>query len=230
MDTRVNTEVEEVELADLMFSEEQQDVDNEHEEEHDDNDLEGLSPEEMVVKLKERISKRNKALKKAKEANARILDERSELASRLDALEGKINSSPETKPADSSIEAEQEWMDRIADDPTQSVHYFGQKLQDLEGRMASYLQSFSESLEQRLSGVQRLASPDYHKYREDVDRVKKQFAELQLTEDQALAMAKKLRTTKRQLPRGDVGGHKVSRIPEKYDEKQLEEEVAKMGL
>lgn len=202
----------------------------------DEDDDSGELPETieelkaLALEQKEKIAKRNKSLKKAKQAQHRTQDENNSLQSQFEALEAKVDGigQPNVE-AENLAKVEQEWQDRVEDDPTQAVGYMNWKLEQQNQRWANFLgQKFGE-FNETISALKSDTDPEKLEYRKEIAQLKAtpQFADLD--DATALKVARALKAAK--IPgRGGIGGKRVTAQPSSKDAEMTDEIKRAMGF
>ena len=224
-------EVEEVDALSLLT---EQVIDEESDEDEDIADdaipdtVEGL--QEALKREREIKSKRNKSLKKSKQATHRIQEENEELLRRLDDIDRRVGSVQPAQEAQVLEKENQEWQDRVTDDPSQALAYTDWKQGKFEEKVANYLGTQMTEIRDMIGGLQSATNPEVIQYRDQMNtlRNREEFAELD--DSVLLSLAKGLTATKIKKPRAGIGGGKVT-IAAKPDKVALtEEERQKMGF
>lgn len=207
--------------------------DDDTDEDEDDN---GELPETieelkaLALEQKEKIAKRNKSLKKAKQAQHRTQEESNTLQAQFEALEAKVNGigQPNVE-AENLAKEEQEWRDRVEDDPTQAIAYMDWKTQKQNQTLASFLgQKFGE-FEQSINSLRSDTDPEKLEYRKEIAQLKAtpQFAGLD--DATALTVAKALKGAKIQ-GRGGIGGKRVTTTSKPKEYELSDEDKQNMGF
>ena len=168
----------------------------------------------FALKQKEIIAKRNKSLKKAKQAQHRTQEESNTLQSQFEALEQKVNGigKPNVE-AENLAKEEQEWRDRVEDDPTQAVGYMDWKNAQMANNIASYLGGKFTELESTINTLKSDTNPERLEYRKEIAQLRANPEFADLDDDMALKLAKALKSTKVVGGRGTVGGKRVVATP-----------------
>lgn len=202
----------------------------------DDEELDGDEPktleewQERAKMLEERVSKRNRSLKKAKEAVHRAGKEKSEALALYEKLEAKLNSSERSNKGSEDLERQaREWMEKVEIDPTKAIEYADWKQSQLESKIASYLESKFSGFEQKINALMGATNPERLQYKEEIDMLKSnpQFAELD--ENVLLTLAKGLKSAKVKSPRGTATGSRATADKGKPF-KLTDEQKAAMGF
>jgi len=209
---------EEVELASL--------IPVEVEDGQDEDEAVELTGEESLEEIKvlldaerKKVGKRNKSLKKAKDAQHRTQQEKDSIATKIDALEAKLNGVTQSK--DSNVETaklEQEvqvWRDRVADKPEDAIDYANWIAEQNLNRTAAYIQGLEERLTASIEKIRGSTNPLTQKYEAQIATLRGMNPEFAAMTDEVLLPTAKLLGTKVKAPRGTVGGGKVSVPPVK---------------
>lgn len=225
----LEVEAEEVDVMSLL------DIKTEEADEHDD-EVSDETPEtleqalELLAKEREIKTKRNKSLKKSKQANHRMQEEMTARDQRLDELERKLTDRPNNVEAEKLEQEAQEWQDRVADDPTQAVAYADYKQSKFEDKLANYLGNMNNELKAEIQALRGATDPEKLEHKTEIAKLRQsdQFADLD--DDVLLKVAKALKKAKVKQPRGTVGGKKAeARIPTQ-DYTLSDEDREKMGF
>jgi hypothetical protein len=225
-------EAEEVTALDLLVNENEDERASEEEEDDSGAEMpttvEGLQA--LIEKKNEIISKRNKSLKKAKSAQHRTADENATLQSQFEALEARIDGigKPNVE-AEKYDQEDQEWQDRVAEDPTQAIGYMKWQQSNLENRLSSFLgQKFGEFSSQ-FADLKNSTNPEKLAYQNDIDQLRQNSKFSELDDDAALAVVKALKSSK--VPgRGNIGGGKVAKQPKKKGFELSDDDKRAMGF
>ena len=228
MSTKDTVSEEEVALADLIPKEVEEDAVEESVE------LTGEeSPEELKILLKaeqEKVSKRNKSLKKAKDAQHRTQAEKNASDARFDAMEAKLNTITQAKPVEPAQMTEQEaqkWRDGVLDKPEMSIDYTDHKIENLKTTLATFLGTKFDEFEAKIAGLSTATNPQIQQYSAQIAMLKKQPGFSGLTDEQLLPTAQLL-GTKVPAPRGTVSGGKVTAKPKPQESLVPAEDRAKL--
>jgi hypothetical protein len=190
--------------------------------------IEGLTA--LVQEQKEKITKRNKSLKKSKQAQHRTQDENNTLQNQFEALETKVNGLGQPKvEADDLAKEEQEWQDRVEDDPTQAIGYMNWKNAQRDQNLASFLSQKLGQIEQNFNELKSDTDPEKLEYKSEIALLKAtpQFAHLD--DATALTVAKALKATK--VPgRGGISGKRVTAQAKSAAFELTDEDKRRMGF
>lgn len=205
---------EEVNILSLITNESEVVEDNDEVE--DENQEVPASVEELtalVEKQKATITRRNQSLKKAKNAQHRTEDEKSELQKQFDAIDGRLGKIEQPIGAENTEQLAKalDWANRVTDDPKEAIGYTDERLKDLEDRMVSFVDKMQKDHDAELAALR--GEPDRIKYKADMDLLRSnnpQFAELD--DDTMLIVTKALKTSTIKKPRGSVSGNKPTRV------------------
>ena len=223
-----DTEV--IDVLSLLANQSEDDGDEEVEEELTDEipeDAEELKA--MLLREREIKSKRNKSLKKSKQAQHRTQEENELLKQRLDSLEQRLNGSqPNVEAEKRELEA-QEWRDRVADDPTQAIGYADWQQKNLEDRVANYLGSMESRFAEQLGALKGAVDPEKTRYRDTIEALRRKEGFSELDDDTLLKVAKGFEGAK-SIPRGDIGGHKPTQKPQEKKVVLTPEQRSAMGF
>jgi len=174
--------------------------------------IEGLTA--LVLEQKEKITKRNKSLKKSKQAQHRTQDENNTLQNQFEALETRLDAKVDGigKPnveAESLAKEEQEWQDRVEDDPTQAIGYMNWKNTQRDQNLASFLSQKLGQIEQNFNELKSGTDPEKLEYRSEIAQLRATPEFADLDDATALKVAKALKATK--VPgRGGISGKRVT--------------------
>lgn len=208
MDNETLVDEEEVNIIDLIAD--QGDLtDNEDDKQEEElpmpDDIEGLKA--LILKEREIKSKRNHSLKLSKDANARIVSEMAEMQKRMDDFD-KRESPPDNRAeeAERLAQVEQEWLDRVTDDPSKAVDYANYKTELLEDKLAKYVSALENKYESKLAEIKGAYDPDKLQYKAELLKLKSDPNFEGLDDDTLLRIVKSLSNAKVKSPRGTVGG------------------------
>lgn len=201
LENEENTEeYEEVDVLSLMASQ----SDEEEDVADDDDDSED------VEVLRDRVSKRNKSLKKSKQAIHRLQDENSALMERLEKLEQAVTHNGQGEPDQAKLEQEaQEWMDRVADDPAQAIKYADWKQAKLEQGLSNWAANFQEEVMGVIAELKGAVNPERQKFEKELAYLRNDPDFEGWSDDQLLPIARKLGGTKIKRPRGSLAGNRA---------------------
>ena len=207
---------EETDVMSLLNNEIEEAVETDDDDDHELPDsIEELK--ELALEQREKIAKRNKSLKKSKQAQHRTQSEFDTLQERLDAIESR-QQPPNTMEADKLAQQEQEWQDRVADDPSQAIAYANWKQGSLEDKVVNYLSSMQNDFNAKLEQLQGATNPERIKLESEINSLKNNEAFADLDDDVLFKLAKGLKGTKVKTPRGDIGGGRAGRDNNKPEE------------
>ena len=213
---------EEVDVISLLATQSEEVID-------EDDDSEEESTDSGV--LKERLAKRNKSLKKSKQAVHRIQEENEALQTRLEKLEEKLASNPpsatdtEAKNREQK-EALEQWRTEIGDNPEKAVDFSNWQMTNLQDNIVNYIAEMKTAFESEIAELRGATNPDKLKYQEQIDRLKSN-PELSGIDDKALMQFIKA-TSGVKVPRGGVGGQRATVKPEEF---KMDDEIRrKMGF
>lgn len=225
-------EVEEVDALSLLVNENELESEQEETEEESGElptTIEGLQA--LLEQKNATIAKRNKSLKKAKSAQHRTQDENNTLQSQFDTLEAKIDGigKPNVE-AENLAAQEQEWQDRVEEDPTQVMAYMKWKLEQQNNNLSGFLgQKFGEFSES-IKVLSDKTNPELLEYKAAIETVRSNPEFAELDDATAFKVAKALTKAKVKAPRGGIGGKKVVPLKPKAPEYELsDEDKQRMG-
>jgi small-conductance mechanosensitive channel len=231
VDNEALEEVEEVDVISLMTEQVGDDDNEEVEDIADDTIPETVEELQEALKREREIkAKRNKSLKKSKQATHRIHEENEALRLRLDEIDRRIGQSQAAPEAENLEKEIQEWQDRVGDDPSQAVAYTDWKQSKFEEKVANYLGTQMTELREMISGLQSATNPEVIQYRDKMNALRNRDEFADLDDSVLLALAKGLSTTKIKKPRGGIGGGKVTAPPKPEKVTLSDEERQKMGF
>jgi len=222
---------EEVDVFSLLAPDIEEEVDD-TEDDDDDSIPETLEELREALKREREIkAKRNKSLKKSKQATHRVQEENKDLLDRLDRLEQRVSNVQQPNQGTENLEKEvQEWQDRVESDPSQALAYTDWKQSKFEEKVANYLGTQFGELREMIGGLQNATNPEVIKYRDQVEALRRKEEFSQLNDDALLAIAKGLSGTKIKRPPSTIGGQRpAKKIPE-ATVKLTDEERAAMGF
>ena len=205
-------EEQEVALSELLVTGAEDEVDEEEVELTGEETADELR--EQLKEYKERVSKRNKSLKKAKEAQHRTQQEKDALAQRMDTLEGKLGGQQPDVVADSNVLNVQEIKDRVADAPEEIVDIMIQQMATLENKFAEVLQAKFGEFGSQLQSLTTNTNPDVQKYAKQIELLQSRPEFAGKDVEELLPTAKLIAQSVKQ-PRGTVTGAKVTKSKQK---------------
>lgn len=229
-EAQVLEEQEEVDVLSIL-AEQGQVADTEDDEDQGEipDDAEALKA--MLLKERELKSKRNRSLKKSKQAIHRTMEENEALRKRLEEIERKVESRRSEDSGRDSEQAAREWAEKVADDPSQAIAYADWKQSQLEDKLAKYLGGVVEELRNEIGGLKGAVNPDMAKYRDKIAAIRESNEELADLDDAVLLkVAKVLDGTKVRNPRGAIGGRRPPRETGGGDFKLSDDERKAMGF
>lgn len=220
---------EEVNVVDLFVKDESElDNDFEYEDEEVDTD------EEVGADvLKERLSKRNKSLKKSKQAIHRMQEEQSALQRQFEELKATMNSNSQT-PVD--VEAQkkarseelEEWRNSVADDPSKAVDFASWQTQQTQEKVVDYIVEMRKEYDAKIAELKGATNPDRQKYAEELKAMSMNPKWSGLDDDTKIEVIKSMKGAVGKIPRGNVGGKRASVEPEEF--KMTDEIRKRMGF
>jgi hypothetical protein len=178
-------------------------------------DAEGLKAQ--LLKEREIKSKRNKSLKKSKDANHRIQGELEAALSRIEKLETsgaapQPNLEAENREREKALE---QWRKSVEDDPGRAVDFANWQAQNLQTNMAQAIADMKAELVEQLAEIKGSSNPDRLKYQAEMELVRSLPEYEDASESEVLRAAKLLKGTKVRKPRGGVGGRKAKATTDK---------------
>lgn len=224
MSKDVKAEVEENEdIISLLASQGAEDDDEEVSEEID-------TDTEDIEELKARISKRNKSLKKSKQAVHRVQEEKDALLQRIEELERKMQA-----PASTDVEAqkrEQEealkkWRDSVEDDPSKAVDFANWQMTQMQENFSDVLVKMQQGFDAKLAEIKGEINPEKMKYRDQIGKLRQNPAFAELDDNALMAIIRSSEGIK--IPRGGVGGQPVKKVGDPDQAyKEAREQYAKL--
>jgi len=226
-------EVEEVSHIDLLG------VQAEESDEDTDDEIELDEVPETIEELKAALlaertikSKRNKSLRKAKDAQHRTQKENEDLMKRFDDLEAKVNTVGQPDNGAEKLEREaQEWTDRVTDDPAQAIEYANHKSAQLEDRLATFLTTKFEEFGSQFDKLSSATNPERQEYKAEIQKLKSNPDFADYDDATILKLAKTLKGTQVKRPRGTVAGQRPLQTLDVGKDSTLSSEAAsRMGF
>lgn len=191
--------LEEVDVISLLATQSEVDEDEVGEEE--------VSVDPAV--LEERLGKRNKSLKKSKQANHRMQDELSAQQTRIDELEKLIN-----KPAVDTGAKEQErkevleaWRTEVGDNPEKAIDYANLQSEQMQDNVVNYISEMKTDFERQIAELKGATNPDVREYEGEIAKLKTNPNFANLPQSVLIDLAKGL--TVNRSPRGSATGGKA---------------------
>lgn len=189
--------------------------------------------EELQALLKlerEKIGKRNKTIKKGKQAMHRMQDESKDLLQRLDRLDQKVGDLQPNPGTEKNDQEDQEWRDRYDNDNSQALDYTDHKNSRLEGKVADYLVLLEQRFNEKIEAIQSASNPNLIKYQDKIDALRRNPKFADFDDDTMLTLAMELDGAKIKRPPAAIGGgRRANKIPE-TTVKASAEEIKLMGF
>jgi len=198
------TEVEEVNVMSLL-TEQSGEVEDEVTDEVPDT-IEGLK--EALENERAIKTKRNKSLKKSKQATHRFQEENDALLKRLDEIEGRLGTSQPNPEVAKLEQVAQEKRDRAIDNPEEIPEYIDYMQRQSETRIATFLAEKFAGIEQSINGLQQGTDPEVLKYKTQMDSLRETEEFRDLDDVSLLAVTKALSGKTVKKPRGVIAGGK----------------------
>lgn len=218
MSEDLNTEVaEEVDVLSLLGNQAEEEVNEEVEEEGETED---------IAVLKDRLSARNKSLRKSKQAIHRMQDEQSATQERLEKLEALIQNPPSQDNSATNQEREkvlEQWRDSVGDDSSKSIDYTNMQMGELQTGMVNALTDMKKSFDAQFAELNGKTDPERIRLQAEINTLRKNPKLAGLDDDVLMKMADALKETK--IPRGSIGGQRVT--VQQTNEEALEAEKEK---
>lgn len=234
-----NASVEEVDeemqesLIDLLGVQAEE-VDEDADEEVELDEVPETIEELKAALLKERLikSKRNKSLRKAKDAQHRTNTEKEDLMKRVDELEAKQNTVGQPDNGAEKLEQEaQEWADRVAENPAEAIGYANHLNSKLEDKLATFLTAKFDEFGGKFAQLNSATNPERQEYKASFDKLRGDPDYDGFTDDQVLTLAKKFESTKIKRPPAAIGGGRALKTLDVGKDNSLSSEAAsKMGF
>ena len=170
--------------------------------------------------LRDRIAKRNKAIRKSKQANHRIQDEKDALEKRIDELEKLMSSpAPNTEAQkQEQKEALEQWRSSVAEEPGNAIDYVNYQVGDLKQTVVDLLTKQQSSYEAKIAEIKGEIDPEKNKYRDKINALRQNPDFKDLDDKTLMIFAKNL---SEKVPRGTIGGRRAT--PDNDPDKRLEE-------
>jgi len=208
------TENEEVEkdIIDYLKVEDEDSAEEEIDTETDDLD-----------ELKDRISKRNKTLKKSKQAQKRMQQEIDDLKGIVDKFRDDRESAPNKEAQQQEYkETLEKWRESVRDEPEKALDYAEARIGQMQDQMVDFLAKQQASLESRFGEIDGKLDPERAKYRDKINALRTNPDFEGMDDETLLKFAKALDT---RIPRGTIGGRpaKVEATEEQRLEKLKEQ-------
>lgn len=220
---------EEVNVMDLLAdTESDEGSDFEYEDEEVDAD------EEVGADvLKERLSKRNKSLKKSKQAIHRMQEEQSALQKQFEELKASMNSNQQA-PVD--VEAQkkarseelEEWRNSVADDPGKAVDFASWQTKQTQEQVVDYIVEMRKEYDAQIAELKGATNPDRQRYAEELKAMSVNPKWNKLDTDTQIEVIKSMKGAVGKSPRGGIGGKRATVEPEEF--KMTDEIKKRMGF
>lgn len=217
---------EEVNVMDLLANNESAEEDD-----YEDEDEE-MAEEVDSDELKARLNKRNRSLKKSKQAIHRMQDESSAQEKRIAELEAKINStstSPDPEAARKARSEElEEWRNSVADDPSKAVDFSTWQAKQTQDSVVDYIVEMRKEYDAQIAELKGASNPDRQTYAKELKAMSENPKWSGLDDDTKIEVIKSMKGAVGKLPRGSVGGKRASVEPEEF--KMTDEIRKRMGF
>jgi len=190
--------------------------------------VEGLQA--LLEEKNEIIRKRNKSLKKSKQAQHRTQEEKEAFLTRLEAVEQNNNQQPNVE-AENLARQEQEWHDGVEDGTLKVADYTDWKNTQTIDRVAAYVNKLQTGFDAQLAALTSATDPEKAKYSEQIAVLKTKRGFADLDDDVLLTIAKGQAGAKAPGGRGTIsGGRGVSTGEPKMSPEEKKEMLQKMGF
>lgn len=174
---------------------------------------------EDIDVLKERVSKRNKSLKKSKQAIHRLQEENQDFQKRFEELEAKL-SQPAPVDAGAQKQEQQEaldkWRTEISDNPEKAVDFSNWQMSQLQESVVGVVTSMKQSFDEQLAELKGATNPERVKYKDQMDKLRASNPDFAGLDDTTL-MAVVKATSGVKIPRGNPSGQKATKQPSADD-------------
>jgi gas vesicle protein len=229
----IEEEVETESLIDLLGGPAEEE-DEEIDEEVELDDVPETIEELKAALLSERTikSKRNKSLRKAKDAQHRTQKENEDLMKRLDAFDDKLNNVNQPNNGAEKLEQEaQEWADRVTDDPAQAIEYANHKQAKFEDKLATFLGGMEQRFTDQIAKLNSDTNPERQEFKAEIQKLKSNPDFADYDDATILSLAKTLKKTTIKRPRGSIAGQRPLQTLDIGKDNSLSGEAAKrMGF
>jgi len=176
--------------------------------------VEGLQA--LLLSEREVKSKRNRSLRKSKQANHRMQDELSALQRQVDSL-GQPNQAPTVEAQNQEREkALEQWRDSVEEDPRKAVDFANWQSSQMQDNVVGYIAKLQETIDAKFAELTAATNPEAQKYESELNAVRTN-PEFEGLSDEVLL--KIIRAEKRMRePRGSIGGLRVpTQAPKKFE-------------
>jgi NADH dehydrogenase/NADH:ubiquinone oxidoreductase subunit G len=185
-----------------------------------DDELEDESGDSDV--LKARLTKRNKSLKKSKQAIHRLQEEAEdarkeaeEARKQMDELKKQLQQPTQTDTGankQEQAEALEKWRTEISDNPEKAVDFSNWQMSQLQESVVNVVTSMKQSFDEQIAELKGATNPERIKYKEQMDKLRASNPDFAGLDDDTLLKVVQA-TSRVKVPRGNVGGGKVTKQP-----------------
>jgi len=196
-------EEEEVDVVSLFATESEEDDDG-YEDEVESDDLDAV---------KERLAKRNKSLRKSKQAIHRVTEENKALLERLERIEQSMSnkSAPNAEVQQQEREkALAEWRDSVAENPEKAVDFATWQASQIQDSVVGYLAEMKREFASQLAEIRGATNPEKLKYEAELNMMRSNPEFDGLDDDVLLKFIRASKTANSKIPRGSLGGKRAS--------------------
>lgn len=183
----------------------------------------------LLLHEREVKSKRNKTIKKSKQAHDRKDDELEALRQQIEELSGKVNAPNMEAQKREQKEVDAQWRDSVAEDPTKAIDYSNYMIQQTQDNIVNYMSSFKSEMESMINEVKGATNPEKLKYEAELNALRSNPDFDGLDDSALLKFAKAVKTANERVPRGGLSGKRA--VPDKPEKFEMTDELRmKMGF
>ena len=163
----------------------------------------------LLARKDEIIGKRNKSIKKAKDAQHRTQDERDKALAQLSSNADVSERTRSDTEAERHEQETQDWKDRYEENPASIFDYISHLQNERDNNLAGYLQDQFSKLGGEITGLRTATNPTRIKLADRVNELRQIPKFANMNDDALFSIAEVLGDAKVKAPRGSVSGKRV---------------------
>ena len=164
----------------------------------------------LLAKKDEIIGKRNKSIKKAKDAQHRTQDERDKAIAQLSSNADVNERTRSSSEAERHEQETQDWKDRYEEDPSSIFDYISHLQNERDTNLAGYLQDQFATLGGEITGLRTATNPTRIRLADKVNELRHIPKFANMSDDNLFAVAEVLGEAKvKTQGRGSITGKRV---------------------
>lgn len=226
MDNEAALEEKEVDVISLFAAQGEEDND----EIMENTELPETAEELKALLLQERDikSKRNKSLRKSKDANHRMQDEMKSLQDQIGELKNSMNK-PETEARKrEQDEVRAEWRTSVAEDPDKMSDYVAWENAQTQDSVINYIAEMKRDFDSQLADLKGATNPEKMQYQEELNILRTNPDLADFSDEALIKFAKATKAATERIPPGSLGGKRATVSQEEF--KVTDELRKKMGF